>query len=39
MQKGLNGSYSKEEIQKIIKASVDNGRHLRELFKQTIGGK
>jgi exosome complex component RRP42 len=36
MQKGLNGSFTKEEIQKAIKASVDNGKKIREqLYKIT----
>ena len=36
MQKGLNGSFTREEIQKVIKASVDNGREIREqLYKST----
>jgi exosome complex component RRP42 len=36
MQKGLNGSFTKEEIQKVIKASVDNGKKIREqLYKIT----
>ncbi|MBU0757494.1 MAG: RNA-binding protein, partial [Nanoarchaeota archaeon] len=36
MQKGLNGSFTKEEIQKVIKASVDNGREIRtQLYKST----
>ena len=36
MQKGLNGSFTKEEIQKVIKASLDNGREIRnQLYKST----
>jgi len=36
MQKGLNGSFTREEIQKVIKASVDNGKKIREqLYKST----
>lgn len=37
MQKGLNGSYSKEEIQNVIKASVDNGKLLREKLNKIVG--
>ena len=29
MQKGLNGSYSVDEIKKVIKASLDNGKKIR----------
>ena len=36
MQKGLTGSFTKEEIQKVIKASLDNGREIRnQLYKST----
>ena len=36
MQKGLNGSFSVEEIKKVIKASIDNGKEIREiLYKAT----
>lgn len=37
MQKGLNGSFSKEEIQQVIKASVENGRHIRKQLYTAIG--
>ncbi|MBN2065270.1 MAG: exosome complex protein Rrp42 [Candidatus Thermoplasmatota archaeon] len=37
MQKGLNGSFTKEEIQKVIKASTDNGKKLREQLNRNIG--
>ncbi len=34
MQKGLRGSFTKDEIQKVIKASIDNGREIRkQLYK------
>ena len=37
MQKGLNGSFTREEIQKIIKASIDNGREIRKQLYKSIG--
>ena len=37
MQKGLNGSFTKEEIQKVIKASIDNGREIRDQLNKSIG--
>ncbi len=37
MQKGLNGSFTKEEIQKVIKASIDNGKKLRGQLNNSIG--
>jgi exosome complex component RRP42 len=37
MQKGLNGSFTREEIQKVIKASLDNGREIRKQLYATIG--
>lgn len=37
MQKGLNGSYTREEIQNIIKASIDNGKLLREKLNKIVG--
>jgi exosome complex component RRP42 len=37
MQKGLNGSYSVEEIKKVIKASIDNGKKIREKLYKTVG--
>ena len=30
MQKGLNGSFTVEEIKKVIKSSIDNGKKIRE---------
>jgi exosome complex component RRP42 len=37
MQKGLNGSFTKDEIQKVIKASIENGREIRKLLYKSIG--
>lgn len=37
MQKGLNGSFTKEEIQKVIKVSMDNGIKIREQLYKSIG--
>ncbi|UCD13457.1 MAG: exosome complex protein Rrp42 [Thermoplasmatales archaeon] len=37
MQKGLNGSFTKEEIQKVIKASLDNGREIRKQLSEKTG--
>lgn len=37
MQKGLSGSFTKEEIQKVIKASLDNGREIRKQLSESIG--
>ncbi|MDH7517177.1 MAG: exosome complex protein Rrp42 [Candidatus Thermoplasmatota archaeon] len=37
MQKGLNGSFTKEEIKKVIKASIDNGKELRNILYKSIG--
>ena len=37
MQKGLNGSFTKEEIQKVIKASLDNGREIRKQLSECTG--
>ncbi len=37
MQKGLNGSFSADEIKKIINDSVINGRELRDLLKRSTG--
>ncbi|MFW6122228.1 MAG: hypothetical protein ACOC80_15200, partial [Petrotogales bacterium] len=36
MQKGLNSSFTKEEIQKVIKASLNNGREIREQLSKSI---
>ena len=37
MQKGLNGSFSRDEIKKVIKASLDNGRKNQELLYKSVG--
>jgi exosome complex component RRP42 len=37
MQKGLNGSFTVEEIKKIIKASIDNGKKIREELYKSVG--
>lgn len=37
MQKGLNGSFTREEIQKAIKASIDNGSEIRKQLYKSIG--
>ncbi len=37
MQKGLNGSFTVEEIKKIIKASIDNGVKIREELYKSVG--
>ena len=36
MQKGLSGSFSKEEIQKVIKGALDNGQEIRMKLNQVI---
>jgi exosome complex RNA-binding protein Rrp42 (RNase PH superfamily) len=37
MQKGLNGSFNVDEIKKVIKASIDNGKKIREKLYKTVG--
>ena len=37
MQKGLNGSFSRDEIKKVIKASTDNGKIIREQLYKSVG--
>lgn len=37
MQKGLSGSYNKDEIKKVIKASIDNGKKIREKLYKIVG--
>jgi exosome complex component RRP42 len=37
MQKGLNGSFTTDEIKKVIKASIDNGKKLREQLHKSVG--
>ncbi len=37
MQKGLDGSFTVEEIKKIIKTSIDNGRTIRSKLEESTG--
>lgn len=37
MQKGLNGSFSVDEVKKIIKSSIDNGIKIREQLYKSVG--
>lgn len=37
MQKGLNGSFTVEEIKKVIKASIDNGEKIRKILNKGKG--
>ena len=37
MQKGLSGSFNKEEIKKVIKASIDNGKEIRKILYKSTG--
>ena len=37
MQKGLTGSFTVDEIKKVIKDSIDNGKKLRELLYKSVG--
>jgi exosome complex component RRP42 len=37
MQKGLSGSFTRDEIQKVIKGSLDNGQEIRRILNQSIG--
>lgn len=37
MQKGLNGSFTVDEIKKVIKSSVDNGKKIREQLYKSVG--
>ncbi len=37
MQKGLNGSYTVDEIKKIIKVSLDNGNEIRKKLFESVG--
>ncbi len=37
MQKGLNGSFTVEEIKKVIKSSVDNGKKIRKQLYKSVG--
>ena len=37
MQKGLSGSLTKDEIKKVIKSSIDNGKEIRKILYKSIG--
>ena len=37
MQKGLKGSYTTDEIKKIIKVSLDNGVEIRKKLFESVG--
>jgi len=37
MQKGLSGSFTREEIQKVIKGALDNGQEIRKKLNQCLG--
>jgi len=37
MQKGLSGSFNVDEIKKIIKSSIDNGKTIREQLYKSVG--
>ena len=37
MQKGLNGSFTRDEIKKVINASLDNGRKIQEQLYKSVG--
>ena len=37
MQKGLNGSFTTEEIKKVIKVSIDNGKEIRKQLYKSVG--
>lgn len=37
MQKGLSGSFTLEEIQKVIKGALDNGQEIRKKLNESIG--
>lgn len=37
MQKGLNGSFTTDEIKKVIKASIDNGKKIQEQLYNSVG--
>jgi exosome complex component RRP42 len=37
MQKGLNGSFSVDEIKKVIKSSIDNGKKIRGQLYKSVG--
>jgi exosome complex component RRP42 len=37
MQKGLNGSFNRDEITKVIKTSLDNGKKIQEQLYKSVG--
>ena len=37
MQKGLNGNFNRDEIKKVIKASLDNGKKILEQLYKSVG--
>jgi len=37
MQKGLNGSFTTDEVKKVIKASIDNGKKILEQLYKSVG--
>jgi len=37
MQKGLSGSFTREEIQKVIKGALDNGQEIRKKLNESTG--
>ena len=37
MQKGLNGGFSREEIQKVIKTAIDKGQEIRKVLNKSLG--
>jgi len=37
MQKGLSGSFTIDEVRKIIKAAVDNGARIRKILNESTG--
>jgi exosome complex component RRP42 len=37
MQKGLSGSFTVDEIKKVINDSIDNGKKIREQFYKSVG--
>jgi exosome complex component RRP42 len=37
MQKGLNGSFTVDEIKKVIKSSLNNGKKIREQLYKSVG--
>ena len=37
MQKGLSGSFTLDEVKKVIKASIDNGARIRKILEDAVG--